>query len=65
MVGLLWTLLSLVGANDEAVVSFRGGARESVQISEANKNKKVIKTDHLKTLTEKVNKVVVNIKKFN
>ena len=24
MVGLLWTLLSLVGANDEAVVSFRG-----------------------------------------
>ena len=38
MVGLLWTLLSLVGANDEAVVSFRGGARESVQISEADAN---------------------------
>ena len=38
MVGLLWTLLSLVGANDDAVVSFRGGARESVQISEADAN---------------------------
>ena len=36
----------------------------SVKISEANKNKKVIKTDNLKTLTEKVNKVIVNIKKI-
>ena len=38
MVGLLWTLLSLMVVNDEAIVSFRGGARESVQISDADAN---------------------------
>ena len=37
---------------------------ESVKISEANKNKKIINTDSLKTISEKANKIVVNIKKI-
>ena len=38
MVGLLWTLLSFVDANDEAIVFYRGGSQESVQIFEADAN---------------------------
>ncbi|MBL22220.1 MAG: hypothetical protein CMJ37_05250 [Phycisphaerae bacterium] len=38
MVGLLWTLLCVVGSNDEAILTLRGGGRESVQISEADAN---------------------------
>ena len=37
---------------------------ESVKISEANKNKKIINTDSFKTISEKANKIVVNIKKI-
>ena len=38
MVVLLCTLLSVVHGNDEAVLHFRGGGRESVQISEVDAN---------------------------
>ena len=38
MVGLLWTLLSFVGGNDDAILYLRDGGRESVQISEADAN---------------------------
>ena len=37
---------------------------ESVKISEANKNKKIINTNSFKAITEKANKIVLNIKKL-
>lgn len=37
---------------------------ESIKISESNKNKKIINTDSFKAISEKVNKMVVNIKKL-
>ena len=37
---------------------------ESVKISESNKNKKIINTDSFKAISEKANKMVVNIKKL-
>ena len=38
MVGLLCTLLSLAGGNDDAILHLRGGSQESVQISKADAN---------------------------